>query len=109
MTAGYDPMPFRVSVVRTGRHAMVRLTGELDVATAPELEAALENLIEPDPPELVIVEAADLSFADVVGLGILIEANERLAPEGRLRLHEPARQIVRVLDLLDQTDLIAVD
>ena len=109
MTAGYDPTPFRVSVVRSGREARVRLTGELDVATAPELEAALEGLIEPDPPELVIVEAADLSFADVVGLGILIETNERLAPEGRLRLHEPARQIVRVLDLLDQHELIVLD
>ena len=109
MTAGYDPTPFRVSVVRSGKRALVRLTGELDVATAPELEAALDELLAPDPPELVVVEAGALDFADVVGLGVLIDANQRLAPDGRLRLHEPRRQIVRVLDLLDQSELVAID
>jgi len=109
VTAGYDPTPFRVSVMRSGRRARVRIVGELDVATAPELEAALDELISSDPPELVVVEAGGLGFADVVGLGVLIDANDRLAPEGQLLLHEPARQIVRVLDLLGQTKLLSLD
>ena len=109
MTAGYDPTPFRVSVMRSGRRARVQIAGELDVATAPELEAALDGLISSDPPDLIVVEAGALAFADVVGLGVLIDANDRLAPEGHLLLHEPARQIVRVLDLLGQKKLLALD
>jgi len=109
VTAGYDPTPFRVSVMRSGRRARVRVTGELDVATAPELQAALDELISPDPPDLIVIEAAELDFADVVGLGVLIDANQRLAPEGQLVLHEPARQIVRVLDLLGQKQLLSLD
>ncbi|HEX4654529.1 MAG TPA: STAS domain-containing protein [Mycobacteriales bacterium] len=106
MTAGYDALPFRVSVTRSGTRAVVRLVGELDVATAPELEAAIEDLLGADRPELVLVEAGELAFADVVGLGILLEAAARLAPQGRLRIRDAGRQLVRILTLLDHADLI---
>ena len=106
MTAGYDALPFRVSVVRFGPRAVIRLAGELDVATAPELEAAIEDLLGTDQPDLVVVDAGKLAFADVVGLGLLIEAAERLRPNGQLQIRDAGRQVVRVLNLLDQSDLI---
>ena len=106
MTSGYDALPFRVSVVRSGRRAVLRLAGELDVATAPELEKAIEDLLSTDPPELVVIDAVRLAFADVVGLGILLETAARLAPQGRLEIRGAGRQLTRVVSLLGHPELI---
>ena len=106
MTAGYDAIPFRVSVVRSGPRALVRLTGELDVATAPELEEAIENLLDTDRPEVVVVDAVNLAFADVVGLGILLETAARLKPHGHLEIRGAGRQLTRVVTLLGHPELI---
>jgi len=104
--AGDDAMPFRVSVVRSGIRAVVRLTGELDCATAPELEAALADLTGRDAPRIVIVEAGALTFADVVGLGLIIDTAQRLAPSGQLRVRDASRQVARVLTLLGHAALL---
>lgn len=106
MTAGNDPTQFRVSVVRSDNHAVVRVAGELDCSTAPALEATLEDLLVTDRPSLLVVEAGQLTFADVVGLGVIIDAAERLAPTGRLRVRDAGRQLVRVLDLLGHSHLV---
>ena len=107
MTAGYDAMPFRVSVVRSGRRAVIRLDGELDYASAPELERAVDDLLAEDRPEIVVVESARLSFADVVGAGLLIDTADRLAPDGQLVVRDAVDQLVHVLTLLDRADLLA--
>ena len=106
MTGGYDALPFRVSVVRSGNRAVVRLAGDLDCATAPELEAALADLTGKDRPRVVTVEAAELTFADVVGLGLLIDTAVRLEPSGHLRVRGASRQIARVLTLLGHAHLV---
>ena len=106
MIAGDDAMPFRVSVVRSGIRAVVRLAGELDCATAPELEAALAGLTGHNAPRIVIVEVGALTFADVVGLGLIIDTAQRLAPSGQLRVRDASRQVARVLSLLGHAALL---
>jgi anti-anti-sigma factor len=104
--AGDNATPFRLSVVRSGIRAVVRLTGELDCATAPELETALADLAAHDPPRIVIVEAGGLTFADVVGLGLIIDTAQRLAPAGQVRVRDASRQVARVLTLLGHAALL---
>lgn len=106
MTAGYDDTPFRVSVVRSGDRAVVRLVGELDCASAPELERAFNDLLSTDHPTLVVIEATRLSFTDVVGAGLLIDTSDRLAPNGKLVVRDAGRQLTRVLTLLEREDLL---
>ena len=106
MTAGYDAMPFRVSVVQSGTRAVVRLAGELDCASAPELERALDELLSADHPSLVVIEATRLAFTDVVGAGLLIDTADRLAPDGRLVVRDAGHQLTRVLTLLEREDLL---
>lgn len=106
MTAGYDATPFRVSVVRSGDRAVVRLAGELDCASAPELERALGDLLAAKPPTIVVVEAERLTFSDVVGAGLLIDTADRLAPRGQLLVRDACRQLARVLTLLERADLL---
>lgn len=79
MTPGYDPTPFRATVVRHRGPAVLRLAGELDYATLGELADSLTELMADNPPQ-VVVEAQDLEFADVAGLRPLIELANRTPP-----------------------------
>lgn len=106
MSAGYDAMPFGVSVVRSGSRGIVRVSGELDCATAPELERALADLLADDAPDVVVIEAAGLTFTDVVGAGVLIDTARRLTPGGRLVIRDAGNQLVRVLTLLGFPELL---
>ena len=107
MTAGDDAVPFRVSVVRSGRQAVVRPVGELDCASAPQLERAFDELLSDERPTVVVVEADRLTFTDVVGAGLLIDTADQLAPTGHLVVRDAGHQLTRVLTLLERADLLA--
>lgn len=63
---------------------VVRVVGELDIATAPELERAL---LRPRPrDERVILDLADLRFMDSTGLRVLLRAT-KAAKDGRWELY----------------------
>lgn len=56
----------------------MHVTGELDVAGAPRLRAELERTYAAgDPPHLVI-DLTEVPFCDSVGLGVLVEALNRV-------------------------------
>ena len=94
----------RVSVLHSGDSAIVRLDGELDVATAEQLEKVLDELTATDPrPRLLVVDAEQLSFMDAAGLNPLLAAHRRL-PTGSVRLYNARPAVARVLRLLDLAD-----
>ena len=74
-----DPSGFSISVTEQGGRAVVAITGELDLATAPDLEAVvLERL---DAGQSVVIDLRELQFMDSSGLRVLIAAHTR-ANEG---------------------------
>ena len=80
----------------TGRLTPV---GELDIATAPELEEAARATIARGARELTI-DLRELSFMDSSGLRLLIVLRERATSEGwTLRLLKPAGQVLTILAL----------
>jgi anti-anti-sigma factor len=85
-------MPARLSVSVTGHHGMhtVRLTGELDVATAPKLAAVLTELRGP-----IVVDCTKLTFVDVSGARVLADTARA---HGELALRNAAPFVRRVLD-----------
>lgn len=50
---------------------MVAVSGEIDMATAPELRRALERAI-PDTEQGLVIDLLDVSFMDSSGLGVLV-------------------------------------
>src|SRR6476646_8977640 len=58
--------------VRQGDDPGVVASGELDVATVPELKDALTDLIDRNPGTSVWVDMAGVSFIDSSGLGVLV-------------------------------------
>jgi anti-anti-sigma factor len=94
--------------MRSGDTAVIRLDGELDCSTAPQLEATVDEIIAAEAPQRVLVDADRLTFIDVSGLAPLLKAGRRLG-DGRLQLRNPRRQVVRVIRLLDLADELGVD
>ncbi|MFI8294264.1 STAS domain-containing protein [Streptomyces sp. NPDC085614] len=59
-------------VIRGSRRAVVQVTGELDIATAPRIRHTLLNTIHEH--ERVTIDLARLEFCDCTGLSALITA-----------------------------------
>jgi anti-anti-sigma factor len=71
---------FRVDFVEQGTSAVLALSGELDVASSPMLEA---ELIRAADREFVIVDLRELEFIDSTGLGTLVRAYQQAQEAGR--------------------------
>lgn len=90
---------FRVEVRRDAAAAVVAVSGELDLASGPELEAELDQISGPTT-QLVVIDLRRLDFMDSTGLSILVRAHQRLAAEGcELGLVKGSQQVQRLLDL----------
>jgi anti-anti-sigma factor len=71
---------FEVSVERSGTTAIVRLAGELDIATAPALAEVLQSL-EP-PCQRIILDVTSLEFIDSTGLRLAVIEHGRANMDG---------------------------
>lgn len=110
LPGGETPPLLRVAVERSSDAAVIRLDGELDCATAPDLDAALSRLLrDTAPPRRILVDADRLSFVDVSGLAPLVSAAHRLPAGSSLQLRNARRQVVRVIRLLDLADQLGLD
>jgi len=88
------------SVIReAGCHlATVRVSGEVDLETAPELREALFAVIS-DGATHVVVDVGDVSFIDASGFNALVAAHMRLRGQGRgLALRAPSPMARRALE-----------
>lgn len=86
-------------------HVRLRLTGELDYDTAPDLIAATADLRD-DGHEQVLVDLTGVSFCDSSGLSALLVVH-RTAKAIRLTAVSPRLQ--QMLDRTGLTELLAVE
>jgi anti-sigma B factor antagonist len=94
-----------VHLDQSGETPVVRVVGEVDIATAPVLRARLEQL--PAPTRRVVVDLSEVTFLDSTGLSVLVGAWKRFSgddSEGDLRLVVVRPTIQKVLEItgLDQ-------
>jgi anti-sigma B factor antagonist len=88
--------PFNVGVDRDGATALVRASGELDMATVPALERALGSL-DSDATS-VQLDMRAITFMDSTGLRLLILTTERARSEGRELSIVPSRAVTTVVN-----------
>lgn len=90
---------FRVEVRNEGRAAIIAVSGELDLASSPSLEAELDR-VSGTQSELLVLDLRRLEFMDSTGLSVIVKSHQRLADEGRsLYLVRGPQQVQRLLDL----------
>ena len=77
----------------------VRVTGEVDLTSAPRLEQTIRELIDGGVRRLV-VDLSSVRFMDSTGLRVLMSSYKRLEEVGgSLVLGRPSEAVRRVLDV----------
>ena len=71
-----DKQPFSLDVSVKARTATIRLAGEVDLYTGPELNAVIEDLVGGGDVGTVVVDMRDVTFLDSTGLRILLAAHQ---------------------------------
>lgn len=95
---------FDISIVSMGDVYVVRLSGELDLASASGLT---ERLVD-TAGSTVVVDLADLSFMDSSGISALVMARNRMAENGdSLILSRPQAMVFRVLETVGLADWVS--
>jgi len=99
------PGDFDVYLDRVDGQYRLRLSGELDLATAPWLRDHLAG-IAANGAECVVVDVSGLSFIDSTGLSVLVDGWKRLRERGGdLVLESPSPAVAKVLDIAGLKDV----
>ncbi len=91
--------PLQVESRQEGERVRLTLVGELDIATVPRLEGAIEAALAGGARELV-VDLRSLGFLDSSGLRQFIVLADRAREEGfELALVRPASSVLAVFQI----------
>jgi anti-anti-sigma factor len=77
---------------------VVVIPGELDIANAPAIEAALRGA-EASGAEEIVLDLSELRFMGSVGLRLILEAVERAEARGQRLTIVPSTAVQRITDL----------
>ena len=101
-------MPLTITHEDHGRRPVLKVDGDLDLATAPELVAMGLALVQAGAPD-VIVDAERLGFCDSSGLNAFVQIANQLEPAaGRLAIANPNGMVRRVLEMSGLIDAFVV-
>jgi anti-sigma B factor antagonist len=95
-----------VEVHDDGGRATVLVRGEIDIATTPEVDAAIAQITQAD----IVLDLSDVTFMGSSGLATLLRASKR-AEElgGTLVLRAPSRPVCDLLAMTHLTDRFHVE
>ncbi len=88
--------------------SVVTITGRVDSATAPDVEKALQNLIEADRHQ-VVLDLHDTEYMSSAGLRVLVSTLKAAKKSGGdLKLAQLSARVKEVLDLAGLTPVFNV-
>jgi anti-sigma B factor antagonist len=62
--------------------AIVRVRGDVDIASAPKLREALLEVLAETPATHLVVDLSDVEFIDSTGIGVVVGAHKRVTANG---------------------------
>jgi len=99
----------RISTRRHETWHIIEVTGELDLAAAPELRQATRDATYIGPSPRVLVDLSRCELLDSVSLGILLGASRRINDRsGCLRLVVDGGLVHRTFELTGTADLFTL-
>jgi anti-sigma B factor antagonist len=110
MVDGHDlPTPFEVRLTPDRDRLVVAPRGELDIATAKQMSAALLEQFDNGFAH-VVADLRELTFIDSTGIRVLWQAHQRSAQDGtRLSLipgNGNVGRVLQIMGLLEHMDLL---
>lgn len=98
-----------LAVIDRGGAPMVRVSGDLDISSAPQLTGLVDELLDTQAPPLLRIDLAPLTFFSAAGVTALLRIRGALrARRGRLILCDPpaiARQILAITGVIDRFEI----
>jgi anti-sigma B factor antagonist len=102
------PSNFNVEARDGESTVVIEVTGELDLASSPDLEHELEEGLA-SRAQLLIVDLRGLEFMDSTGLSVLVRAHQRAAQTGqRFGVVRGPQQVQRLLSLTGVADRLTI-
>ena len=100
--------PFRAELARpTGDIAVVALSGEVDLYTAPEFHETLLRGVA-DGARRIVVDLSAVTFLDSTALGVLVGGAQRLPDDGALLIVCGDDRLRRTLEIVGLDRVFAV-
>jgi anti-sigma B factor antagonist len=97
-----------VDARREQDRVVMHLTGELDLASTPIFERALENVEIGEAP-LLVLDLDELMFVDSTGLRVILLAHERSRERGQeFAITRGSPQVQRLLSITSVTEHLRV-
>lgn len=101
-------LPLDIETSDHGPVRLLRIHGEVDIATSPSLRNQLREVLD-DPPAALVIDLGEVPFLDSTGLGVLIAAYKRAAAiDVPLCLARPRRIVANALTLVRIDTVIPV-
>ncbi|MHA3701540.1 STAS domain-containing protein [Jatrophihabitans sp. YIM 134969] len=92
-----------------GATLVLRLRGELDMATVPPFRDILSSRFASGEFSTVVIDLGGLTFTDSAGLTILVEASEQATEAGvELALTGVSRQVRKLMEITSLVDLFQI-
>lgn len=78
MSESAGSLTFECSIDRNGVRATLRVCGEIDLASSPQLRRELNSLLD-DGVKRIALDLDEVTFIDSSGLGVLVGVLKRIA------------------------------
>jgi stage II sporulation protein AA (anti-sigma F factor antagonist) len=89
---------------------VLRLSGEVDIASVARLRPTWLELADATAPALVVVDLAGVTFMDVAGLGLLVGLRNRLQQHGgQVHLRHVPDRVSKLMELTGLAGLFPVE
>ena len=89
-----------VSSRSQGDHVVVTAAGEIDLYTAPKLQADLAGIIDATPAARVVIDMSGVEFCDSTGMNVLLSALRQVRERGgELELAAPRPAVMKILQV----------
>jgi len=102
------PEPLSIRSSREGGLHRFLLTGELDIATVPMLDAAFDAVYGDEAAEMIVVDLTELSFMDSTGIHLLLRMHAACEDDDRLRVVNGSPPVVRLFDVTGVRDHLPI-
>ncbi|MEU4835381.1 STAS domain-containing protein [Streptosporangium sp. NPDC023615] len=93
-------MELKVSSRSHAGHTVVTIIGEIDLYTAPRLQAEFTRLLGQNQTMLVVLDMSSVEFCDSTGMNVLLSALKRLRERGgTLEVAAPRPAVRKILQV----------
>lgn len=99
--------PITASIHDRDGAAVLKIRGEIDVASAPAFKSAISEALALRP-QMLVIDLTDVDFFGSVGVSILLEAQDKVAEHGLFGVVARGPFTGRVIQLVGLQDVLSV-